>query len=599
VKPVRGAAALLCLLGCALLLAGAAGDREEPPRWTQSVLDYWEEGGLLFVAHRYAGTVVALDHRSGRVAWKRRVGRLPHRLQRIVHAGGADLLVSCQGSAEIWALDPRTGRVRARHAVGPTPHGFALVGNRYLVTALHALHRVVVWDLATGREVRRVAAGRFPTAVLALGGEVWVAHFFDSRLTVLDGESFAPRGEVEGGPRLGQTAALLPDSEGRHLFLPQILANETQPDLHLANTLFPVVSVVDARARGYLPERRLGLAFVDRPVNGPEALAWFRGGRGLLAANSRSDDLSLVDPWTPLAIAHIEVGRHPLGVAVDRAGARAFVANTHEHTVSVVDLATFRETVRWRYGEEALPPAVARGRDLFHDAGSARMVSNQWVSCSNCHPGGHSDGRVWRLPGRPPLRTKDLHGLAATLPGGWLGALDELQDEEVFIRDFHQGTGLSPTAPHPPLGRPNAGLSADLDALAAYVYWLRFEPSPLLERGKLSPAAERGRRTFESAQTGCLGCHPPPHYTVNARRDGGRFAGLLDPEPSPLPAPVDVPSLLGLWAQPRLLHDGRAERPLDVFLNWNRADRHGRTSHLSFRELEDLEAFLLSLPYRE
>ena len=61
--------------------------------------------------------------------------------------------------------------------------------------------------------------------------------------------------------------------------------------------------------------------------------------------------------------------------------------------------------------------------------------------------------------------------------------------------------------------------------------------------------------------------------------------------------PIDVPSLLGIYLRPRFLHDGRAERLVDIFQRWNASDRHSHTSDLSSQDLEDIEAFLVSLPY--
>lgn len=597
---IRRAAALVVLLS---VLGGRGWTAPDPgpppspsPRWTQSILDIWPQRGLLFVAYRDAGLVAALDVLDGARVWESPVGRAPGRLSLIERPGHpAELFVSCAGSGEVWVLDPATGAMRRRLAVGPTPRGFAVVGGRSLVTALWAVHQVSVWDLDTGRERARVPVHRFPAAVAvaADGREIYVAHFFDGHLTVLDPAGFQAAGSIEGDRAINQPAGLLPLADG-HLLIPHLVANDDHELIHLANTIFPVVSVVDTAARRYLPARRLGLAFIDRPVNGPEALAVYRGGTALVSVNSRSNDLSLIDLRTSLALGHVEVGRYPLGIVIDPSESRAFVANANEQTVSVVDLGALREVTRWTYGREVLPPQVARGRDLFDDADSPRMALNQWLSCSSCHPDGGSDGRAWRQPGKPRLRTKDLRGLVDTLPAGWLASQDEMQDEELFIRSFHRGTGLSPKPPNPPLGPPNAGLSPDLDALAAYVYSLRFEPSPWLENGRLSASARRGRDLFQSPALGCARCHPSPTYTISAPGPDRRVAGVLDPEPSPVP-PVDVPSLRGLYAQPRLLHDGRAGSPAEIFTRWNRADRHGHTAHLTPSQLQDLENFLLSL----
>ena len=57
----------------------------------------------------------------------------------------------------------------------------------------------------------------------------------------------------------------------------------------------------------------------------------------------------------------------------------------------------------------------------------------------------------------------------------------------------------------------------------------------------------------------------------------------------------DTPSLLGLFAAVSL-HDGRAASLAEVLTTHNPEDRHGATSHLNETQIEDLVAFLLSLP---
>ena len=58
----------------------------------------------------------------------------------------------------------------------------------------------------------------------------------------------------------------------------------------------------------------------------------------------------------------------------------------------------------------------------------------------------------------------------------------------------------------------------------------------------------------------------------------------------------DTPSLLGLYAAVSYLHDGRATSLAEVFTTHNAEDRHGVTSHLSEDRVDDLVAFLRSLP---
>ncbi len=584
------------------------------PSWTQSRIAFEEDLGLVFVSHHDAGRVVALDATNGYRRWEVRVDALPSMIDVLAtNDGRQELLVSCEGSGEIWSLDPATGEVRYRLPVGKGPRGFAPLDGDRLAVALFLEHKVTIWNRTSRTQVAEAPIGRFPTHLYADSsvGSLYVARFFAGALDVLDLKTLTVADPLPVAFQANQISTMMTADGGKTLVIPHIIANTEQPDLHLANTVFPAVSFVPVDGRA---PKMLNLALLGEVVNGPEALAILPRRELLLTVNSRSNDLSVIDLTTDLSAGLVEVGRYPLGVVVNRSEETAYVVNAFDHSISVIDVERRQEVAQWVYGEDALPAQIAHGRALFHDADSLRLVLNQWMSCSNCHPGGLSDGRVWRLPGKPPLRTKSLADFVHTRPGGWLATFDEMQDEEIFIREFFLGIGLSETAPHPHLGESNEGLSADLDALSAYVYSLRTTPSPFLKDGKLSEQATRGREIFFSEETGCTNCHPPPSYTISSL-DGGRTVDnpiepllLEDTRAVLIEAAaiakaearlrkLDVPSLLGLYREPAFLHDGRAGTVGEIFARWNPSDRHGTTSHLNARALQDLEMFLLSLPY--
>jgi YVTN family beta-propeller protein len=584
----RAAVLLLLLSG---FMPGSPGETHSDiaPSWSQSTIDLWEERDLLFVIERDASVVVAVDARSGARIWTRAVARSPQRLKLIHRGSRSDLFVSCD-EGEIWLLDPADGTIRERIPVGRSARGFDIANGRYLVTALYVLHQLSIWDLEERRELSRIPVRQFPSAVCAVSAdEVWVAHFFDGRMERINILTGATTLHIDAEPAVNQVVAFLADSERRCFYVPYTASNSDQEDPNVAGAVLPMIRIVQPE----VSDRRLSLALMDRPVNGPEAVALFRNETALISVNSRSNDLSVIDIRHALTIAHVEVGKYPQGIAIDGTGSRAFIANAHDHSISVVDLSTYSERARWTVADEPLPADIARGRDLFYDADAESMALNSWISCSNCHPDGHSDGRSWKLPGKPRLRTKDLHGLASTLPAGWQATQNEMQDEEHFIRSFFRGNGLSPVPPHPLLGKSNRGLSPDLDALSAYVYSLRFSSSAYLEKGHLSAAAQRGKTLF--GRLGCSVCHPAPTYTISSLTRNRLFSHVIAPDPQPVGA-IDVPSLNGIYAQPRLLHDGRAAGIEDVFRRWNVASRHGKTAGLTAVQMGDLTEFLLALP---
>jgi cytochrome c peroxidase len=169
-----------------------------------------------------------------------------------------------------------------------------------------------------------------------------------------------------------------------------------------------------------------------------------------------------------------------------------------------------------------------------------------------------------------------------------------VQDFEFTIRDLQAGTGLlRGRAPNPTRGALNAGLSADLDALAAFVDTLQPKPNPFQHD---AAAVARGRAIFERSDAACATCHPAPRYT-DSSLDSARThnVGTGDGPDEPLGPAFDTPSLRALWDSAPYLHDGSAATLRDVMTTRNRADRHGRTSHLTPAEIADLLAFLNSL----
>ena len=59
----------------------------------------------------------------------------------------------------------------------------------------------------------------------------------------------------------------------------------------------------------------------------------------------------------------------------------------------------------------------------------------------------------------------------------------------------------------------------------------------------------------------------------------------------------DTPTLLGLYRSAPYLHHGKAKTLMEVVTTQNLKDKHGKTSHLSISEKEDLVEFLKALPY--
>ena len=233
---------------------------------------------------------------------------------------------------------------------------------------------------------------------------------------------------------------------------------------------------------------------------------------------------------------------------------------------------------------ELLPADVLLGKRLFYFAGDAPDGQNEmsfegYISCASCHIDGRHDGRDWDFTqrGEGLRNTTDLRGRSGMLHGNvhWTANFDEIEDFVLDIVNEFGGRGfLAPgETPHPSLGAPNHGRSAELDALADYVTSLgrdSLPKSPYRQAdGALSAQATAGAAVFSSL--GCAGCHRPGNdftdstlgpatlHNVGTLRDssGQRMGG-------PLPG-IDTPSLLGVWDSAPYFHDGSAPTLAAVF----------------------------------
>jgi cytochrome c peroxidase len=262
--------------------------------------------------------------------------------------------------------------------------------------------------------------------------------------------------------------------------------------------------------------------------------------------------------------------------------------------------------------DEPLDPMLLRGAQLFNDSADPRLSRDGYIACAHCHLDGRDDHRVWDFTDRGEgLRnTIDLLGRAGESEGPlhWSANFDELEDFENDIRSAFRGTGLMSDADFAShastLGAPKRGLSAELDALAAYVRTLPALRSPFREDdGSLGEPALRGQAVFERVAIGCTTCHSGTTFTDSGFTSPGvprlHDVGTLGPGSGQrlgalLPG-IDTPTLRGLWDGAPYLHDGSAATLREVLVERNTSDTHGVTSGLSDGEVDDLLAYLQCL----
>lgn len=578
------------------------------PVWgaSNSLMDISADGRLLVCANRDNGTVSIVDLHSREVLSEVPVG---HKPEGVCFLGPTlNLAVTVYADDQVVFIDGETHDVTGRVDVFDEPYGVVSnsEGSRIYVT-LEYPGQVVEIDTAKQKVVRSIAAGKFLRGIAHSARErrLYVSEYHTGIVKAVDLESGAVVDRWSGSrdDNLARQVELHPSRA--KVYLPHIRSKVTVA--HGAGSIFPYVSVIDTapgegRRRKPIAMDSFHGTFV---VANPWEVAVSSDGNRLYAIFSGTDDMYvcdlLDDNYRELKFVKVKnLGSNPRAIRVAPDNQTFYVYNTLDFTVVGYDVASLKPVTTIHVCESPHSEKILRGKVLFYSARQP-MVGRRWISCSSCHPDGHSDGRTWQNP--EGLRdTTALFGMSWTHPIHWSADRDEVQDFEHTIRgQLMQGRGLVEGELHASLEKPNRGLSADLDALAAYSNTHKFTLSPHA-RGGLSEAAKRGRDIFFSAETKCATCHSGPFFTDSQPRKPFKLhnVGTGESDPSEKMGPkYDTPTLLGIYRTAPYLHHGRAETLLDVLTVQNVNDRHGKTSHLNEQQLDDLVQFLKSLPYED
>ena len=210
----------------------------------------------------------------------------------------------------------------------------------------------------------------------------------------------------------------------------------------------------------------------------------------------------------------VKVGRRPTAVRTSPGGHTAFIANTFDDSISMLDLAAKSIVATISLGPQPELSLAQRGELLFHDA---RLSHDGWMSCQSCHTDGHANGQMNdnfsdRSFGAPK-RVLSLLGVKDTLPLAWSGQVQTLE------RQIHNSVENT-------MQREETLPRNDVQAIAAYVETLELPPPLDVLRGTEDRAAiERGRLIFEHARLRPLPRAADLHLARRVRRGPARCAG--------------------------------------------------------------------------
>ncbi|MBP89841.1 MAG: hypothetical protein CMJ64_24570 [Planctomycetaceae bacterium] len=279
-------------------------------------------------------------------------------------------------------------------------------------------------------------------------------------------------------------------------------------------------------------------------------------------AIGREDDFSLN---------RVFVGRRPTAIVADSQGEFAYVANTFDDSVSVIDIDGRESIADISLGPQSELTLVDRGELLFFNA---NLSHDSWMSCHSCHTDGHTNGLLndnfSDASFGAPKRVLSLLGRHGTAPFAWTASAESL---EVQIRKSIVGTMQ---ADEPPT-------EEQITALAAYIEALQPPPAIDTARGtKDLKGVARGEKLFGSLD--CTRCHAPPVFTTPKTYDVGLDDKLGGKRFNP-------PTLRGVGQRGPYFHDNRAATLEEVFLKYE----HQLDRKLTAEELRDLLSFLRSL----
>ncbi|XXY48426.1 cytochrome c [Sorangium sp. So ce269] len=203
------------------------------------------------------------------------------------------------------------------------------------------------------------------------------------------------------------------------------------------------------------------------------------------------------------------------------------------------------------------------GHEMFHKNAAGPMA------CASCHPEGGEDGHTWVFNPIGPRRTQFVSGgILNTAPFHWDGDMSGI--EAIMGEVFERRMG---------------GMHQGPRRVKIFARWIDSLPAPPVSPAPNAEAVARGEALFHDKTVDCASCHAGAQLTNNESFDVGTDKAF------------QVPSLVRIGARAPFMHDGCAATLKDRFGDpaCGGGDKHGKTSHLSDEQIDDLVAYLETL----
>jgi len=623
-----GAALILisvCSIGTPSATAGLFGSRSKSGWLSPTALVATADGKTLFVAYATANQVATFDIASGKVARTLNVPASP--LGLALSADGKQLFVTCAApSSNVCIVDTGANKIVATIPTGHTAMAPVLSPDGKTLYVCNRFNNCVATiDLARRKEVSRVAVPREPVAAAVTpdGKLLLVAnHLHTGRadadvvaavVTIIDTATGKAIKDIAlpNGSGLLRDVRVSPD--GKFACITHVLARFHLPTTQLERGWMNTnaLSIIDLTKCALF--NTVLLDNVDSGAANPWAAAWSADGKQICVTHAGTHEVSVIDaPALLEKLAKMPAAIDPnakidynaasrvaadvpndlsflVGVrnriklhdngprAIALVDKKIYTANYFSDSLSVIDQAAPNVTAASiPLGSKRTMTAVRKGETLWNDA---TMCFQGWQSCSSCHSSdARSDALNWDLLNDGignPKNSRTMLLSHKTPPAMSMGVRDTA---ETAVRSGIKNILFAV--------RPED----DAKAIDEYLRSLQPIPSPSLEKGKLSAAAQRGRKLFSDDTVGCIKCHSPSLFTDLKSYDVGTRGQFDKAEEI-----FDTPALIEGWRTAPYLHDGSAATMRDVLTTRNANDKHGKTKHLSPQQIDDLTVYLLSL----
>ncbi|WP_437737139.1 c-type cytochrome [Sorangium sp. So ce1335] len=503
---------------------------------------------------------------------------------RVVEDDAGRFHVALRRGGAIVTIDAESGKLVDRRAACPAPRGIAYDAKTDQLHVACLGGELVTLPAGPGAATRRVQLERDLRDVVVDGDRLLVSKFRAAELLSVDAEgNVTARESLPQFNLFGQQFA--PTVAWRTLPLPtggvamvhqraltgtvEIVEGGYSSGGCDGSIVHSAVSELGTAASGSETKLSAALSFATLPVD----LAISDDGASYAIVAAGTNEVLVTDPASLNQFAdlgfekegtcvepqhRVEVAGEPTSVAF--AGDAVIVQTREPASLQVLTSdGVFRTRVITLPGESRKDT----GHEMFHRNASGPMA------CASCHPEGGEDSHTWVFNPIGPRRTQFVSGgILNTAPFHWDGDMSGIEAimSEVFERRM-------------------SGMHQGPRRVKIFARWIDSLPAPPVSSALDEPAVARGEALFHDKTVDCARCHAGAQLTNNESLDVGTGKAF------------QVPSLVRIGARAPFMHNGCAKTLKERFTNpaCGGGDQHGKTSHLSEAQIDDLVAYLETL----